>query len=198
METTGPDATETETVVTTTVEWRVKKDGATVRGGAETIETVHRIELKDEVTWQDFWSPYVTARTWEESSSGPSGYGPLEWVGYNRALMGDALAAESVRDRFRRGDFSVGGTISHPGVSPWQDTGNDTRLKSLRWRWVRFDPNHPFEYTYEAPPATHRQTFRLLVQQRDYLNLKSASWPDPPLVDQTHVKGVIELECTGG
>ncbi len=198
VETTGPSAAETETVTTTTVEWRVKKDGQTVRGGTETIETIHRIELKDEVTWQDFWSPYVTARPWEESSSAPAEYGPLEWVGYNRAYMGDALAAESVRDRFRGGDFSVFGKISNPGVLPSHNTGNDTRLKSLRWRWVRFDPNAPFDYKYEAPPSSHRQTFRFLVQQRDYLNFPSAPWWEPALVDETRMKGVVELECTGG
>ena len=192
----GPTATATEikTVTTETTPWTIKKNGNVIRSGTEVITVTEQNNLSDETTYPQFWNNHVKSRAWEDSPS--TEYGPLNWVEYNRACIGDAAAAEFVRDYFRNHDFEIFGNISAPGASP-PDYGSDQRLKSFRWRWVKFNPHSPFGYEYATPPVSLHKTFHLLVSQRDYLDARSNSGYDP-LVDVTATKGIVEIECAAG
>ena len=201
---TGPtiSATESVTITTNTTVWRVKKHVAgnpndtTVRSGTETITTTDRNKLSDPVTYQNLWTNYLMPKAWAEwDESAPYLLGPHNWMDYNRAYFGDADAAESVRDYFSKGNFDVSAIISAPGSVPI-DYGSDNRLKSLRWRWVRFNPLSPFDYEYSTPPASYQKRFHFLVQQRNLLRDRSG---EPPVttIDETLKKGVVEIHCNG-
>ena len=153
-------ATQIKSTTTETTPWTVRKDGNVVRSGSEVITVTEQYDLSDEVTFQQLWNNHVKPRTWIDSP--PSKYGPLNWVDYNRVYFGDAMAAEHIRDYFHNHDFGIFGDISNPG-SAYPDYGADNRIKSLRWRWIKFNPQSPFGYEYATPPAAVRKTFHLLV-----------------------------------
>jgi hypothetical protein len=196
----GPTITATEIVTTTTetTAWKVKRhvpgnpNDQVVRSGTEIIVVTERFKLTDSVTYPEFWTAHVKARPWNETPSAT--YGPLNWVDYNRACIGDAQAAETVRDYFRQGDFMVSGCIAGPGTAPVADYGDDERLKRVRWRWVRFNPNSPFGYEYAAPPAGYRQNFHFLVTQNEYLDYRDANGLSP-ITDETVAKAIIAIAC---
>jgi hypothetical protein len=126
-------ATQIKTVTTRTTPWTVEKDGEVVRSGSEIVTVTEQHELSDELTFQQLWNNHVKTRAWVESPS--SEYGPHNFKEYNRAVAGDANAAETIREYFINHDFGIHGTISDPG-NAYPDYGSDQRLKSLRWRWV--------------------------------------------------------------
>lgn len=191
-------ATETVTTTTETTGWKVKRhvpgdpQGQLVSSGTETIVVTERFKLTIPVTYPEFWTSHVKARPWSETPAAT--HGPLNWVDYNRACIGDAQAAETVRDYFRYGDFNVSGYIAEPGTAPTADYGYDERLKRVRWRWVRFNPNSPFGYEYAAPPAGYRLNFHFLVTQNEFLDYRAANGSSP-LTDETATKAVIGIEC---
>ncbi|MBN8459404.1 MAG: hypothetical protein J0M04_16370 [Verrucomicrobia bacterium] len=196
----GPTFGETEIVTTTTetTAWRVKRhvagnpQGQLVRSGTETVTVTERFKLTDPVTYPEFWTAHVKTRPWTETPAAT--YGPLEWVDYNRTCMGDAQAAEFVRERFRNADFGVSGHIAEPGTAPIADYGYDERLKRVRWRWVRFNPRSPFGYEYASPPADYHQNFHFLVTQHEYLDYRDADGSSP-ITDETEAKAVIAIAC---
>ncbi len=199
---TGPTTTATEIFTTTTytTPWEVKKhvagsgEDTVERSGTETITVTARSKLTDPVTYQDLWTTYLMPEEWEEwDESDPGIFGPHNRKDYNRAYFGDAGAAEAVRDYFRNADFGFSATISDPGSS-YSDYGTDHRLKSLRWRWVRFNPLTPFDLEYAAPTTARQKSFHFLVQQRNFLRDRSGS---PPVIttDENLNKGVVEINC---
>ena len=196
----GPTITATEIVTTTTetTAWKVKRhlpgnpQGLLVRSGTEIIVVTERFKLTDSVTYPEFWTDYVKPKPWNETH--PATYGPLNWVNYNRACIGDAQAAESVRDYFRNGDFMISGYIAEPGTAPVADYGYDERLKHVRWRWVRFNPNSPFGYEYAAPPAGYRLNFHFLVTQSEFLDYRDANGLSP-ITDEAVATAVIGIGC---
>lgn len=196
----GPTFSATEIVTTTTetTAWKVKRhvagnpQGQLVRSGTEIIVVTERFKLIDSVTYPEFWTAHVKARPWNETPAAT--YGPLNWVDYNRACIGDAQAAEFGRDYFRNANFGVSGYIAEPGTAPLADYGYDERLKRVRWRWVRFNPNSPFGYEYAAPPAGYRQNFHFLVTQSEYLDYRDANGLSP-ITDETVAKAVIAIAC---
>lgn len=189
----GPTLTGTQikTVTTDTTPWTVKKDGSVIRNGTAVVTVTEQYDLSNEVTYQSFWNSHVKARTWHESP--PVKCGPLGGMDENRAVSGDAKAAECIRDYFLNHDFGVSGVISSPGTS-YPDYGADNRLKQLRWRWIKFNPQSPFGYEYTTPPSGVRRSLNLLVRQRDFLDYREWS-AAPPLTDETKDKGIVEIEC---
>lgn len=189
----GPTVTPTQikTVTTTATPWTIRKDGKTIRDGTETIVVTEQVDLCDEITYQDLWNTHVKARPW--NTSPPSEFGPLEWMEYHRWALGEAEAAEYIRERFIKGDFTIFGTISDPGMNE-ANYGSDNRLKQVRWRWVKFNPQSPFGYEYTAPPEGYREDFHLLVRQTDVLDEREENG-NPSPVDETNPKGVINIEC---
>jgi hypothetical protein len=184
-------ATQLKTVTTRTTPWKVWKNGEVVRSGTEIIKTTNQTDLSDKVTYQNFWNDHVKSRPWEDGP--PFLCGPLEWVDYNRGVSGDAKAVEYIRDKFTNHDFGITGTISNPGMA-YPDYGADFRLKSFRWRWIKFNPQDPFSYVYAAPPADVRRTFHLLVSQYDFLTTRQWSGSGP-LVNAITAKDIVTIEC---
>jgi hypothetical protein len=177
---------------TSTTPWTVEKDGEVIRSGTETITVLDEFELSDGTTYPQFWNDHVKDRPWQESQ--PATFGPLNWMEYNRDVFGDAEAAESIRNHFRNGDFDISGNLSFPGPSPI-NYGSDERIKILRWRWVRFNPNSPFGYEFATPPASVRKTFSFIVEQRDQLQLRSGA-NGTLITDETTTKGIVPIEFT--
>lgn len=190
-----PVITSTERVETTstTQTWRIKVDGTVTSSGTETTVETKRTQVSDPTTYPQFWDQHVKARPWTPSA--PVEFGPFENVDHNRAVSGDVAAAEYIRERFRNHDFTISGTVSNPGKL-W-DSGSDTRILSLRWHWVKFDPIDPFEEGgYATPPAVARARFNLLVTNHDYREDK-LNPSAPPISDQDEVSGIVGIECAG-
>ncbi len=195
----APMTTGTETYITRvdSTDWEITRPGKdgeilTVNRGTEIITLVERSVLSIPITYQELWTNYARKTPWEDRLS-PTVFGPLNWSHYNRNISGEARAAEYVRARFLHTDFEVGGTLSMPG-SHHDDYGGDTRLKSLRWRWVRFDPFNPFDLQSVAPPAGYRQAVHLLVAQADLLRERDAQ-KGGILLSEAHTKGVVSIDC---
>jgi hypothetical protein len=188
----GPTITGTQfkTVTTDTTPWTVKKNGAIVRSGTEIITVTQQTDLCDETTYPEFWTTHVKSRPWQELQ--PYECGPNESMDFLRAILGDAEAAEMIRNQFLNHGFSIFGTVSDPGRT-FADHGSDIRIKSLRWRWVRFNPRSPFGYEYATPPASLSRTFHLLVTQHDYLGPYLTSGGSQ--LDETTTKGIVEIKC---
>jgi hypothetical protein len=199
----GPTITATEIVTTTTdtTTWKVKRhvpgnpQGQLVRSGTETIVVTERFKLTDSVTYPEFWEEHVKARPWTVYD--PDTYGPLNGVDYSRAVVGDVQTAENVREIFRNGNIDAFGRIADPGTSYSSDYGSDSRIKRVRWRWVRFNPLNPFDYEYATPPLSCRLNFHFLVLQNEYLNHREWQGSNTPITDETKAKGVIHVECVG-
>jgi hypothetical protein len=203
-EVTDSETSPTEISITNkyTTPWKVKKhvpdsdNDTVVRSGEEVITVTARTKLTDPVTYQDLWTSYLVPKEWEEwDASTPGIYGPLNWNDYNRAYFGDAAAAEFVRDYFINADFGVPATLSSPGET-FADFGFDKRLKSLRWRWVRFNPSSPFGLEEAAPPASYQQCFHFLVEQQNALRSRTNDL-SVSTIDETLRKGVVAIECNG-
>lgn len=199
---TAPSTTETEefsltsTTTTLTTAWVVKRDQTpnsqtdpVIRSGTEVITDTESDKLCDLMPYSDFWEDYVKATPWESAVErmGPSG-GHGQLIG----AVGEIAAAEIVRSWFKDNSYPYRATISSPDVY-WDGTGRNDRLKSVRWRWVHFDPRNPFEDDHSAPPAAYRKTFRLPVTQRDRLGKDHFG----DIEDTMEAKGVIEIECLG-
>ena len=207
---TAPAITATENVTTTTITtpWKIKRNvpgqpNTVLRSGTEITTDTYRRKLSDRVTSQELWTNYFKQIPWTENNvasvilHGPRG------PGFSQAIvgLGEVKAAELLRDFFKYGDFDISGTINKPtfhriDYSPTNFHHHvwDVRLKSLRWRWVRFDPRKPFDYEYAAPPDSYQKTFRLLVQQENTTYLQPGFIP---ATDETIPKGIIQIECKG-
>ncbi len=182
-----------ETTKTTTTGWEVMNDDdVVVRSGTETIVEIKRITLKDRRTWQEYWEQHVSPLSWKNSPPGEIS-GPLGGVDYIRAYHGDASAAEQIRERFRRGDTGFHAIIAAAGRYSL-GAGGSTRLKSLRWRWVRFNPLRPFQYQYAAPPAGYHRTFHFLVNQSDHLSYVQGS----AIESGSRIRSILGIQCHGG
>lgn len=188
----GPTITGTQfkSVTTDTTPWTITSNGAVVRSGTEIITITEQTDLSDATTYPQFWTNHVKSRPWQELQ--PYQCGPHDSMDYLRAVFGDAQAAEYIRNYFLDHNFSIFGTISDPGRT-YADHGSDIRIKSLRWRWVRFSPQSPFGYEYIAPPASMRRSFHLLVSQSDFVT--TYKWTGGPQIDETATKGIVEIDC---
>lgn len=186
-------ATEIENTETRTRPWEVVKDGDTVRSGTETIVETTRLELSDEYDYQSFWEDLVKPSEWVQWDA-PWMMGPTQGTDYERYVVGDAAAAESIRENFLTDGFSIFGNIAYPRTFRNYDYGRDIRLKSVRWRWVRFNPSNPFDYEYAAPPAPLTKHFHLLVQQETDL-YDRYDRGSLPLYSNSSDKGAISIEC---
>lgn len=188
----GPTITGTQfkTITTDTTPWTVKVANTVVRSGTEIITITEQTDLLDATTYPQFWTDHVKSRPWQELQAYESG--PLESIDFLRPIFGDAEAAEMIRNQFRSNGFSLDGTISDPGRS-FAEIGSDIRLKNLRWRWVRFNPQDPFHYEYTTPPASLSQTFHLLVSQYNHLGPYLTSGGSE--VDETVAMGIVGIEC---
>ena len=183
-------ATQSKTITTDTTPWTVSKNNVVVRSGTEVITITDQSDLHDATTYPQFWSNHVKTRPWQELE--PYKCGPLAGLMMIRAIFGDAAAAEMIRNYFRSNNFDIFGTVSDPGRD-FSYYGKDFRLKNLRWRWVRFNPQSPFSYEYATPPASVSRTFLLLVSQHDHLG--TYRWTGGPEVDQSTTKGIVEIVC---
>lgn len=193
----GPTTTpaEVKTVTTRTTLWRIKKQETTIRTGTQTdVNTVQKT-LSDGLTYQDFWATYVKPLAFTEYIEGI--YGPAEPANYLRSAVGDVWAAEAIRNFFRNGNFQLDGMISSPSQGYFGTYGEDSRLKRIRWRWVRFNPSKPFDYEYAAPPADYRKDFYIRVEQTDELGDRSKGYGQQPDVSTKETKGIIKIECAG-
>ncbi len=190
----GPTISPTEivTTFTETTPWSIMKDEQVVRSGTETITSTYRQKVSDQVTYPQFWNSHVKPLAWEEQPS--KEYGPLNGVENNRSFSGDASAAETIRNYFLKGNFTVDGIISDPGDAPYANKGYDARLKRLSWRWVRFNPSNPFEYEYFAPSENYQKPFQLLVQQT---NSQMDRFGSPAIIhhSETLTKAVVQINC---
>jgi len=191
----APTATERITTTTSTNSWTVKKQVAgnpndiTVRSGTEIITDTDRTTLSELFTYQQIWTNHLKLKPWLELE--PDIWGADNLKDFFRGVFGDAGAAEYLRGYFRDGDFPVLGRISLPGSS-FADLGSNIRLKSLRWRWVRFNPLKPFDKEYAAPPAGYQKLFHLLVGQSDSISNRNFPYND---VYSSNVKGVVQIVC---
>ncbi len=189
------ESTHYTTTTTSTTPWAVKKrlglhnepSDPVQQSGTEVIANTGWSKLSELMSYPDFWENYVKPTPWETWTQNR---GPLYQVGQLIGSVGERDAALIVREAFKNGSFSINGTISSPDGS---GTGRDERIKSVRWRWVRFDPLNPFEYDHSAPPASYLKTFRLPVTQRDRLGEDHFG----DIEDTIMAKGVIEIECRG-
>ncbi len=181
-----------EVTTTSTRNWKIRKNDNILQSGTETRIVTHRLLLKDPVTWQQLWNQYFKALPWNEGA--PDLHTPISGMEHHIGTQAWTFAAQIIRERYRQGHATTGGMISHLGAGGTFGPLYDTRLKSLRWRWVRFDPRKPFTPEVAAPPAAHERTVRLLVRQQDWLgeiNQTSISFHDES-------KGIVEIKCKGG
>jgi hypothetical protein len=186
------------TTTTQTTPWVVRQQqaptnpnpGPILRSGSEVIVTTSWTELSDPLTYQEFWDDYVKSAPWLEGRTEERG--PLYDIRHLGPSPGDEDAADYVRDLYKRGTFTINGTISSPSVY-WGGQGQDERLKSARWRWVKFNPQNPFGYESASPPAAFQKSFNLPVSQRDLLSEFSIG----DLEDSMTAKGFIEIKCLG-
>ena len=199
---TGPTITATEFVETTTetTTWRVKKyvagnpEDITVRSGTETVIVTDRRKLSDSVTYQELWNNYFKEIQWPASDASQFYLcGPHNGMNQLRSTFGDVVTAGYIRDAFRQEDFTIFGNISYCGTSQG-DYGFDARMKSLRWRWIRFNPLTPFDYEYAAPPASYQKDFHFLVGQINHTHNRTG---EPQNLDAISTKGLVEIECKG-
>jgi len=189
------DLKETETTVTTSTPWKVKKrekgeeEDTVVRSGKEEIVHTFRNTLSEEETYQSMWQKYFLTEEWREEQKESFLMGPLNRKEHNRLYNGDSWAAEVVRNYFHYQSFGATGTISSPGRS-FLDQGGNYRLKSLRWRWVKLDPNNPFTLAGATPPAGYQQDFSFLIRKRNFLQR-----PGVPMEEENFVLGTVEIQC---
>lgn len=174
----------TGTTKTTTQPWTLKKDGNVIGSGTETIVEIKRTELFHSITVQQLWSRFKS-RSWDEDQNGWNQAGPPG--GIATADL-DAQTAEWIRQRYESNESPLFDWLSWPE----QDAGRcgDRRIKAMRWRWVKFNPQSPGQYQYAAPPAGYSRSFHFLVMKWDR-DLKSGEWPDSG-------QGLVELRCEGG
>lgn len=181
---TPPTATVTTTTTTTTRPWTIKKDDNVVRSGTETAVETIRTELSNPITVQELWSRFKS-RTWEEDQNGWQRAAP---PGDLDPAALDASIAEWIREDYKSNKSPLFDWLSWPE----QNTGRcgDRRMKAMRWRWVRFNPQAPGQYEYTAPPTGYSRSFHFLVMRwdRDY---QTGEWPDAG-------QGLVELRCEGG
>ncbi len=191
---TSLDPTLDQTTTTKTTGWRVVKNQQTIRSGTEVITQVSRKVLKDPISFQDWWRKHLDATPWTQSPPLTVQVGPLSYHGdEEREDAGDAATAESIREDFQADRFNLSERVS----LMWSDFHYHRyhyRLKSLRWRWVRFNPDKPFEYEYAAPPGNLKKTVLLRVDQSDEQALLGTV-PRTILLDDSRPVGVISLEC---
>ncbi len=191
----GPAVLETTTI--TTRDWEIKEGQQVVDSGTETITRIHRQERKDRHTWAELWNAQIGHREWQAHGQ-PLVHEPLDWtVDYNRGVFGDAVAADAVREYYRQKP-KISGIISSPGLLPSWDKGSDTRIKSMRWRWVRFDPHAPFHYIYEAPPPEYQKVVPLLITDRNLLSEWNGAGNTTNLTDTTTPVAIVNLTFDGG
>ncbi len=190
---------ETTSTWVSTRAWKIKRASAPnqsnseedeiVRSGTETITLKTIVKKFDPTSYEDVWNDVVKDSSWDGFVY-PEVQGPLKQIDQGIGAVGEIEAALAVRDSFRLGLGAMNGTISSPGGSA--GGGSDERLKRVRWRWARFNPNDPFNYDFAAPPASYQKNFKLLVRQEDYTDT-------PQTNPQTESKsnGIINIGFTG-
>jgi Bacterial TSP3 repeat len=204
---TGPIVSPTEIVTTRTetTSWTIKNlNHIVVRSGTEIAIHTDREKLLDSVTVQEFWTNKFKTIPWTSDLTlnsvvvqGPQ-VGGMQQA---RLGLGDVVVAGILRDFYKNGDFNISSTLSWPyyerieysstNIAYWL---GEIKLKSLRWRWVRFNPRTPFDYVYAAPPASYQQKFHLLVEQKDTTSLPPGYSPTTAV---TTAKGIVEINCQG-
>lgn len=187
--TTTMTATEKETTSTTTRtrSWKVFKDGAELRGGTQTITIETTTKWSDPLTIEEIWNDVVKPLPWEEEA--PYLRGPLYQVGQVIGGAGYNTGAEIVRSWYSVGDYGIHATLSSPRIV--SNAWSDRRIKSIRWRWARFEPNDPFNYHFAGPASNFRRDFSMQVNQRNQFDAEEED------SDETLRKGVIGIECKG-
>ncbi len=178
------DSTRTATTTTTTRAWQVKAGQTVVRSGTETHITTPFTKYYDLMPYTEVWADLIKPAAWQSSTEE---FGALHNIGQLLGSVYEPEAARIVRSLYRDGLSWLPASISHPRVG-FEGGGTDTRLKSLRWRWIRFDPKNPFDYSYSAPPASYRKTFLLPVTRSERVTGSP---------DQVTAAGIVEVECLG-
>jgi hypothetical protein len=178
--TTSTLATTTKTI---TRQWTIYKNDNPIRNGTETIVETIRTELFDPFTIQDVWS-YFKTTAWQEDEHGWQKSGPPE----------DWEPSEINADTawWIRNIYHSNTSLMHSQLSwPYQGRGScrDSRLKAMRWRWVKFNPLNPAQPEYTAPPIGYQSSFyfQIFKWDRDYANSEI----------QVSTLGLVELRCTG-
>jgi hypothetical protein len=177
-------ATVATTTTTTTKSWAVKKDGNTIRSGTETTVETKRTELFDPCVIQDVWS-FFKSRAWQEDEAGWQRAGPPE--GMDPAEL-DADTAWWIRNIYKSNTSLMHSEVSWPYQG--QGTCGDSRLKAMRWRWVKFNPLNPSHPEYTAPPEGYKSSFHFFVYKWDR---DDWTWES-----QQATQGLVELRCEGG
>ena len=200
-------ATEEMSTTTTSTSWKVRRNvpgqpDTILRSGTEIKTNTYRKKLTDTVTPQELWTNYFKDIPWTSNHvNTPVLHGPGSGSLQAAPGLGKVVIAEMIRDYFRNSDFQVAGNVSYPHLgriaySPTNIQHHvwDVRLKSLRWRWVRFNPLAPFDYEYATPPTSYQKTFYFLVHQKDTTSLSPGLIPT---TQETIPKGIIQIECKG-
>jgi hypothetical protein len=137
------------------------------RTGKEVI--IYNVDtvLSKPFTYPLLWDGYMGGRPWTEGT--PQTFGPGLNDHIYRQFFGDVGAVSWVETEFKTLIFQPLYISDLAKASNVDDYGTEKQLKSLRWRWVKFDPNKPFENQYVAPPAGYRKDSHFVVTQIDEL-----------------------------
>ena len=192
----GPINTVTESYTTKVYRtpWRVMKSHLIARSGTEILTVTNRTILTNPKTVQDMWNDYLIHEEWRETYEGrPQITGPYGSEQMDLIAAGDAEAAQLIESSFRDSDLPFGSLVCDPSFS-YGIIGGNERIKSLRWRWLRFNPLNPFEKIYAAPPADYRLRFYFMINQRN--SFSDPSNPASSKNDRSQ-EGIVEIECRG-
>ncbi len=188
------------TTTTRATPWQLMEGTREIASGTEVVSEECSITLTEPNTPAQLWARYLPLQPWEMGYE--YRYNLACWSDYDREVMGDAAAARAVRNSFLAGDSRVEGSVSSVGAGGcvW-DYCSNTRLASLKWRWLRFNPADPFHPIVCAAPADHQQVQTLQVTLHERL----APDPQPPAnpsgpgeVDESSTLAVLAVTCQGG
>ncbi len=188
------------TTTTRATPWQLMEGTREIASGTEVVSEECSITLTEPNTPAQLWARYLPLQPWEMGYE--YRYNLACWSDYDREVMGDAAAARAVRNSFLAGDSRVEGSVSSVGAGGcvW-DYCSNTRLASLKWRWLRFNPADPFHPIVCAAPADHQQVQTLQVTLHERL----APDPQPPAnpsgpeaVEEYSTLAVLAVTCQGG
>ncbi len=171
------------TTLTRKQKWKLKKNGALLRSGEETIVKTTETRLSKLMTLPEYWTshfktlPWVSAAAWTRRGPSESGSSPLS-----------ASGALTIRQEYLRNYSPLGMWISTPARMNTNGTCSDHRFKTARWRRVKFNPSDPGRHHYTAPPAAYSRKYYFRVDQKDQIL---------PAPATSLLKGIVEIECEG-
>ncbi|MEI6676521.1 MAG: alpha/beta hydrolase [Verrucomicrobiota bacterium] len=141
------------------------------------------------------YSPWETDT--EVSRYSPSGYGSWLYYTCRNGLYDYVKGVQAVRKEYEDGPQLVK-RISDTFVSSVLCHTSATRLKGIRYRWLKFNPAAPFAHFACATPAAYSKRMSLLLSHDRYKSSGNAYVVDHTSYHESNIIGVESLVFKGG